>query len=71
MKKEKWLKLMVEEELPIEVIYEFYQDHNGLVKNINEFTKIFIQATFMGIITYESAIHRIYKYYNDKFEINK
>lgn len=78
MNKQEWLKISASTEIPIKVFHTFYLEHNGYVKDLKTFEDIFSQL--MGkamilnngrqvMINYEVIIHKVFNYYNKKFDI--
>lgn len=84
MTKEEYEKIQVNQDFPLSLIYEYYND----VKPINyinltydEFSKFFSIFLFNGlnkpiltlkgmkIVSYESIIDKVYTYFNEKFKL--
>ena len=82
MTKEEWLKISQQEELPLHVFYEYYLEKGGTFMNLLKFEEIFSSLIINGPIilgagkpvvhiTHVSAIGRLFRYYNEKFNIIK
>ena len=79
MTKEQWLEDRNKVELSIDVWFDYYKDTGGKSDNKEDFSKAFgllvsreaisILGESLYKLNFDSAIERIHKYYNNKFEI--
>lgn len=80
MTKEDWLDIRKREEIPLSVFYEYYLDKRDkrAVISLVEFEQLFPQFMSFGIAligtkvistSFESVIHKVYNYFDEKFEL--
>lgn len=81
MTKDTYLKIVEQENIPMEVFFEYYKERGGTLTDLDEFSELFSTAisnqwtvkTSSGMkkITYTSVLNNFYSYYNNKFGLNE
>ena len=77
MTKQRWEQVRQLEELPMDVFWEYYQEHDGIIKDFTTFKNSFEKYLHMGFkalinhhvkpINFTCALDRVYQYYNNKY----
>lgn len=75
MTKKEWEKQKPNKEIPISLWFEYYRENGGILSDIHEFEKIFVELMMSPVLIggkiinlkYSTAIKKLYEYYENKF----